>query len=655
MKCIAAKTQNHIVFGSGGDTYKKIKVVGKACREIQRHIQENSKLTKEDKNWLMPLIRYFGAKTLQINNPNAPEQIISKDCRLSIKRINAGNGIQQLKNAMVAMLSATMYKPKIVALGNVTYFVHNKQIAKMLRHDYDENSLRPIVRYLNRNRVFDISENTSCGLVLNTKRGIVKTCGADENKDMSERVWITDIMRVGELQKRKRPETWTKALNTVARYYYNQYDNFQLYINHPLLYRVGGQEEGIPHIFMLDNLQPDKEWFNNKRLEFHGLALKEFSLAIIDGLTKKTSAKGQKTHGYENAGVIPETVLYAMDNLSKYFKAIDYPSAPSAGNWEEIPLEGGLTSDTEAIRSGLQAFRDFLYSPKYDKFEEMQKIRHRIQDNHRPLTKDELDKLIEAGLTRVRHTYLEEAPGIRPHDSSLVFVTTSDVKLSDNPLEDIKKHVKILTSLEKNLVRKNGMIRYAPFDFKLQDGSIAVSPDSYLNLNYFIAVDKNGKINLEWKKILDQYASKDCSEPKLFAARAKLATQNKEAQWFMVSEMSTGYGKQIEKLLKFVKEQKRGLSLSEMRLLKNLEQKQNEYLNRALARVSSETPNKDWQFKANGMAVPPTTISEAHQYVINLNGDKKMLQGVNSPLAWAHASLYKALHQKAIVIKMLAE
>ena len=98
------------------------------------------------------------------------------------------------------------------------------------------------------------------------------------------------------------------------------------------------------------------------------------------------------------------------------------------------------------------------------------------------------------------------------------------------------------------MVRENGIIRYSPFNFKLKDGSIVQSPDSYINLNYFNAIDKNGKLNLDWKNIVDGFASKDCSEPNLFYARSKLSTQNREAQWFMVSEMSTGYGKQIEKI-----------------------------------------------------------------------------------------------------------
>ncbi len=452
-------------------------------------------------------------------------------------------------------------------------------------------------------------------------------------------------MRVGDIQKRKRPETWTKALNTIGEYYSTQAEQFKKLIATPELYREGDAMQGIPHIFMPKTLAPDEEWFNNKRLESHGLALREFCSGIIDGIIKR------KSYGYKSSKDIPNNIIEAIDNLSKYFKAIDYPTAPSAGNWEEIPLKGGLTSDTEAIRSGLDAYRNLLYNKRYAHDPEIQNIRSRFASLN-PLSNEELAILVRRGQERVRSTYLEEAPGIRPHDSSLVFVTTSDIKLADNVVDDVLKHTEILESLEQNLVRENGIIRYSPFNFVLKDGTVAKSPDSYLNLNYFTAIDKDGKLNLDWKNILDQYASKDCSEPNMFFARSKLSTPDREAQWFMVSEISTGYGKQIEKLVVNAKRENRELSLNEIKLIKKLKQKQTEYLNRALSRISDENPDKINQIKANGLKMPRVTVSEAHQYVTDVDGKPKMLQGTNAPLAWALSSLYKAMRQEALTIKM---
>ena len=88
-----------------------------------------------------------------------------------------------------------------------------------------------------------------------------------------------------------------------------------------------------------------------------------------------------------------------------------------------------------------------------------------------------------------------------------------------------------------------------------------------------------------------------------------------------------------------------------MKLIAKLRKKQAEYLNRALSRISAENPNKVYQYKANGLSMSPVTVSEAHQYVTDINGKPKMMQGTNAPLAWALASLYKALKQEHITIQ----
>ena len=54
------------------------------------------------------------------------------------------------------------------------------------------------------------------------------------------------------------------------------------------------------------------------------------------------------------------------------------------------------------------------------------------------MSEKKLKKLIKAGENRVRQSYLEEAPKVRPHDASLVFITTSDIKLADKTIDDVK-------------------------------------------------------------------------------------------------------------------------------------------------------------------------------------------------------------------------
>jgi len=608
------------------DAVAKVEMAKKLLGELQKHIETGSELTTEDERWLNLLRNQWGTESLTVPNING-----TKD------------GTKLLADALRVMIAATNYKPEKVEIGGVYFTVHNQKIAALIKPRYTEKSLRDLTSYLDGQQVFDMSADSTRGFIIDEKSGLAQTCGASENWEMSERHWITDIMRVGDVQKIKRPETWSKALNTIGDYYNGQDAKFRDLIAYPGRYRNGGLMEGIPHIFLSGSLKPDLNWFNNKRLESHGLALKEFSQSMIDGMTKDAP------YGYKSADDIPDNVIKAMNNLSKYFTAIDYSTAPSAGNWEEVPISGGLTHDSETIRSGLSAFRDLLYNPEYGNNAEIQKARKRIQENN-PLDNKTLEEAIKKGEERVRKTYLAEAPGVRPYDASLAFITTSDIRLDDDPVKDVEKNVAILELLEKHLVRENGIIRYAPFNFRLKDGATQQSPDSYLTYNFFNAINKDGKLDLEWQKKLAEFGSKDTSDPEVFAARAKLATENTEAQWFMVSEMSTGYGLQIEKILKNAED--RELTEEESGLIEKCKSKQTEFLNRALARLSDEDPDNVSQIKANGMKMPAVTLTEAYQYVSDLDGRKVMIPGTNAPLAWALASLYKAVRTQQDVISL---
>ena len=51
--------------------------------------------------------------------------------------------------------------------------------------------------------------------------------------------------------------------------------------------------------------------------------------------------------------------------------------------------------------------------------------------------------------------------------------------------------------------------------------------------------------------------------------------------------------------------------------------------------------------------MPSVTVSEALQYVSDVNGKTKMIQGTNAPLAWAVSSLYNAVQEEKLIIKSL--
>lgn len=616
--------------------YKK-NIVDKSIPVLEKSLQSNN-LTIPELNLINELKKLYEQTVYKFKNPYNVKQDLTFNTTLSIGKLHNKNLLKDLINALKVMSNAYDYKPQKVKTKLNNYTVHNQTLAGMIKDFYSREELNNISNYLEKNKVFDLSDNSEYGFVINKNNGLVEICGSAENYEMNKRCWITDIMRIGSIQKDKRPETWTKALSTIADYYYTQDSRFKKLINHPELYRGDDISEGIPHIFIPETYELDKEWLNNKRLESHGLALKEFSDAIIDGIYYK------KNYGFKSAQNIPQNLLLAMDNLTKFFKAIDYVSAPTSGNWEEICFKNGLTTDVEMIRSGLSAYKNLLYNPAYSKDEEICKVRG-IMKQYNPLSEQELDDMIQAGLQRVRSQYLKEAPNIRETDASLVFITTSDVKLSDNLIDDVKKNFEILNLLEKDLVRENGMLRYKPFINKTKNGESYLANDSYLGLNYSCAVDKTGKINLEWKGFLDKYGSKDASNPDIFYLRNQFSSPNTEAEWFMVSDMSAGYGKQVEKIVQNAKENNRNLTDEENSLVKYAKLKQTEYFNRSIARITDENPSKIHQIKANGLEVPKITLPEAYQYVTDVNNKKVCIPGINVPLAWALASLYSALKQ----------
>nr|MCR5661096.1 hypothetical protein [bacterium] len=196
-------------------------------------------------------------------------------------------------------------------------------------------------------------------------------------------------------------------------------------------------------------------------------------------------------------------------------------------------------------------------------------------------------------------------------------------------------------------------IRYAPFDVHLSDGSTMTSPDSYLTLNYNIACDPDGKLNLEWKSILDDFGSKDASDPKVFAARAALSRPNQEAQWFMVSDIARGYAYIAKMILDHADsdcscrgEHRHSLSPAENKLFRRALSGAVRNINRAYARITPVGV-----CKANGLPSPEWAVPEAWQKVSTINADTALLPGVNTPLTWAKVSLWGASRDFATLLE----
>jgi len=605
-------------------------VARQARTRLARMIEEGRPFGPQDQAWLARLQQSVGRATMTIPDPQKPGTLKTVDTRLTFERLNAFPGAARaLHEALSTMLYAAENPPRLTPLGEIRLPVHNAGLARLLRARYEADSFQALFEEAGQQGVF--------GLRFDDRTGLASTSGVSsaENPEMSDRQWVTDTVRTGEMERQLDPRGWRRALETLARFYTNPTEQaaFDRAIADPTTYREGGPEEGVAHIFYPGTLQRDPSWFNNQRLESHGLALKAFCEALTAGLVHG------RAWGFADSQAANDGVLRAVANLAAYFVALDYPSAPSAGNWEETPFPGGLTWDTEAIRSGLAALRDLMANPAYEGHPEVVRVRQRLLAvPHGALLgrTAELDRWIAAGSRRVRRTFLAESPGHREMDSSLVFLAASEGTLADEPLLDVALNLELLGTLERALVRQNGMIRYAPFTLTLKDGTEVLSPDSYLTLNYHLATDREGRLNLEWKRVLDEFGSKDASDPEVFAARASLSTPDREAEWFMVSDLARGYVRQAMKVLDQARD---GRPTADQRdLLERAWAGATRNINRSYARITARPGG----LKSNGAPAPACAVPEAWQHVTCIPQGTAMVPGANTPLAWAQVSLWGA-------------
>jgi hypothetical protein len=547
-----------------------------------------------------------------------------------------------LRDTLKVLLAASAYRPYQVALGGGELEVHNREIADRLRFRYTRSTFLELVSFAEDHHVFDLQEDP--------RTGLVRACGvsAEENREMGERQWVTDTVRLGDLQRERSPQGWRRALLTLSRFYTQPAERaaFARAIERPETFREGTASEGVAHIFDPRTLQRDPGWFNNGRLESHGLALRAIAETVVAGPVWGESWGFTDTDLF--AAEALEAVAETLSQLAQYFDALDYPTAPSVGPWEETRLDGGLAWDTEAVRAGLAALRDLLFDPAYDANARVARVRaaNRARPHRLATVTDlrRLDALIDRGRARV----VEAVTGAstvrestaRPIDSASTFIAASNAKLAGTPLADVEQHYRLLDTLAQHLVRRNGMIRYAPFEVALADGGRGTSPDSYLCKNYWVALDRDGRVDLEWRRRALAFGSKDASDPEVFMARSALATADTEAEWFMVSDLSRGYGVQVAKLLGPLAREGRAATTHERALIDVGLRKQTEAINRAYARITGEGSTK-----SNGKPAPAFAVPEAYEAVSALDSSTRYLPGADTPLSWAAASLYAASRQ----------
>jgi hypothetical protein len=386
-------------------------------------------------------------------------------------------------------------------------------------------------------------------------------------------------------------------------------------IRNPQLYRGHDIRQGPAHIFQFNaqgQTQRDPAWKNNKRLESHGLALATFCREL------------------QEVGVeCRERLAEAIVLLTGFFSAIDYPSAPSAGCWEELVFEGGLTWDTEAIRTGLEGVERARHnSDTRDILTRAAKTVHERDglDLERLVAADtEIPDLIERGAERVRRTYFCESEQ-RPIDASLLFVALSGLEPwpTRDSVTNALARTCLLLRLEQALLRDKGMLRYAPFVF---DGRVV--SDSYLSCNYWTYLDQDGYLDLRPGGAA--FGSSDASDAATYIRRADAIGSGREAEWFLVSELAAAWLRVAGQLDHTPEQQLKRICL--------------EHAHAALEVALSRAVGDD-ACKSNGANAPPWSVPEAFEWVhFRTNGTlvECLLPGVNTPLAWAAASLRDCL------------
>ena len=511
------------------------------------------------------------------------------------------NGLEKPKHVkpFYAYRDFVNYNPKKKDFGTYKIPIHNEEISKRLKQNYTSEEFQELFDFTKKKGTFDY--------LCDEKTGFIKTSliNHKENPLMSDLIWITDSCHNMELVKHQNPKDCTRVLNKLTDFYVAQQKDFDFVIANPSKYKHnefwgGATQTGVGHCFVPNTHQPHK-WFAKTRLESIGNYLQTSTDLISSGF------KG-KEYGYKKSSDIPDTVVDAICNTTKYLKAINYPTARSCGAWEEQTFVNSLTSDTAIINQGMRDVMDLMYSPTKNK--ELLDFRTRcLNSKNGDVFKDKksLEELLKDGETRIRtapdvETYKNGySKKVQPHeekclsrnfDAGMSFMIQTE-KLHPDVEKDSVKKLLILKRMGKALVRDNGALRY--------------KNDEYLNLDYH-------KLKNPW-------------------------TDNKrthEAEWFLVSEMANAYGSVAKNLMNNIEKTGKVTPKTE-KLLSMAMNGQTEYINRSYARI---TPPK--MTKSNGYSCYGYKLPEAYEAVSLKNGKVKFVPGAHNPLTWAESSLHKA-------------
>jgi hypothetical protein len=587
-------------------------ILQNAIEHLDRHIENNTKLTSKDKAWVKKLEKVFNSE-LSIDEINSSHEHKWLEQYFDHRKL--------LRDTLNAVLEATKYQLVKKQFRNYVLPVHNPQIAKKLKYSYNQQNFSELFALCKEKGVFGFKFD---------EQGFAVTASIDmdEEKAMAGNIWVTDTARCLDAIRSCNPKKDKIIIEKLSDFYMNEKSEFEEVIKNPAYYSSSNEIKGVNHwngvhhAFNSKTLQGNPK-FLTIRLDSLGIYMQKASESIINNTYKPQ--------------YIPDNLVDTLAYIPMYLKSIKYPDCKTCGNWENNVFEHGITSDTEIVRIGLKVLHEILTSDNLD----CQNIARKIADSHQKISQklglsskklsDEVDLLIKKGQARLDKDYLNESVSDtawqnRPIDASLSFVTHTS-KLDEDVLLDVGKNIEILKRLEK-LLGENGLMRY--------------ERDAYENLNFDTVLNS--------REVFDFASIKEGSFD------AKPPALKHRAQWFLVSDISKGYGVQLAKLADKIKEEGLIPTEEELKLMNKCFDMQTQYLNRAFARITPEGA-----LKSNGRPCPGWKVPESYMAVTSLKKDKKgnfeptYLPGINTPLAWAQSSLYDASMQYISSIKKMEE
>lgn len=606
----------------------------KIAKEVLQHIKEG-KITAET-------VR----KVQQLASPGI--EIDGKLIAAGIEDFKSKKTKVALARTLRAMIYATEYKPKKKRLNKYTVRVNNEQILPLIKNKYIKEDIIKTKKFLRKIGVFKLKIDKESGLVKTA------TVSAKENSQMGKAFWNKDSIINFELQKAYAPKTCARTIKTWSRFYRENEDRLHKMIRNPngILNQIrrgkaeNVQLEGMPHVALLFKLRkkeflltPDSK-FNRFRQESHGHVLNAFVNGVIDGVNgKKYSIKPSE---------VGQNIIANISNLTMYFKAINFPKAPSNGNWEEEPFKHSSTHDTAVITNAIKSVRELMHDEELGKSKYIQRIREQLtktQYGELLADKKSLDKMISTGEKRVMKFYDIEAPNLsgkredppeRKVDASQIF-TVCMAKFHNNPIINAQRKFEVLKTVSKELEGEFGIRRY--------------NTDSYLGANYSIGADSNG-INLNIGKARQAFLSEDCSSPEQMAKRNKICGCPKEemAQWFFFPVMSRAYGTIVTDLIEAKKTIPANMHKRLNKMIEKAHSKQIEYFNKTLGTVSSENAIKSNGFKNERCGIP-----EAHEFVTTFERNKKTHEFLKRPIHGQNGSLTWAETETLLTFKKMEE